>query len=323
MTKTKLFALAIVTWLMGTFTAYAQPKVYLTREISPQSLVRIYKALGVQATGRVAVKISTGEGTNPNYLKPTLIKDLVHEVNGTIVECCTAYGGDRMNVNDHWNVVHQHGFDSLFAVDIMDEYDEIRIPVKDRTHLKYDIVGGHLANYDFMVCLNHFKGHPSGGYGGALKNLSIGCASTNGKAYIHSAGKMSKLDRSKLWTREYTGDQDGFLESMAAAAQAVVDYFQSEQGIIYISVMNNMTIDCDCVAHPAPVKLKDYGILASTDPVALDQACVDIINDQKVTAENDPTDLINRINKKHGTHTIDWAEKIGLGTKQYKLVELK
>ncbi len=319
----KTFVLILLALTTCILTVGAQSKVYLTRDISPESLVRIYKALGVKASGRVAVKISTGEGSNPNYLKPTLIKGLVEEVNGTIVECGTAYGGDRMNFDDHWKVVQQHGFDSLFAVDLMDEYDEIRIPVKDRTHLNYDIVGGHLANYDFMVCLNHFKGHPMGGYGGALKNLSIGCASRNGKAYIHSAGKMSKLDVAKLWTPEYTGNQDGFLESMAAAAQAVVNYFQRERGIIYISVMNNMTVDCDCVAHPAPVKLKDYGILASTDPVALDQACVDIINQQKVTAENDPTDLLVRINKKHGTHTIDWAEKIGLGTKNYKIVEVK
>lgn len=298
----------------------APAKVYLTRDISPESLVKIYKALGVKAEGRVAVKISTGEGSNPNYLKPTLIRDLVDSVNGTIVENRTAYAGDRMETKDHWNVIHQHGFDSLFAVDLLDEYDEIRIPVKDRTHIKYDIVGGHLANYDFMVCLSHFKGHPMGGYGGALKNLSIGCASRNGKAYIHSAGKVQSPEN--LWTAENIGDQDGFLESMAAAAQAVVDYFKAENGIIYISVMNNMSIDCDCVAHPAPVKLKDYGILASTDPVALDQACVDIINDQKVTPENDPTDMLNRIDKQHGTHTIDWAEHIGLGTKEYVIIDI-
>lgn len=299
---------------------FAQSKVYLTREISPEALVKIYKALGVKAEGRVAVKVSTGEGTNPNFLRPTLIKNLVDEVNGTIVECRTAYRGDRMETKDHWRVIHDHGFDSLFAVDLMDEYDEIRIPVKDRTHIKYDIVGGHLANYDFMIALNHFKGHPMGGYGGALKNLSIGVASRNGKAYIHSAGRIQTPEN--LWTPENTGDQDGFLESMAAAAQAVVDYFKAERGIIYISVMSNMSIDCDCVAHPAPVKLKDYGILASTDPVALDQACVDIINNQKVEAENDPTDLVSRIDKLHGTHTIDWAEKIGLGSKKYTIVNI-
>ena len=303
--------------------------VYLTREISPESLVRIYKALGVEATGRVAVKVSTGEGSNPNYLKPDLIKDLVLEVDGTIVECNTAYSSGPGNEKDerntsanHWRVIRQHGFTDYFPVDIMDEYDEIRIPVKDRSHIKYDIVSGHMADYDFMIALNHFKGHPMGGYGGALKNLSIGCASQNGKAYIHSAGKMEKLDMDKLWTDEFIGDQDGFLESMAAAAQAVVNYFNKKQGIIYISVMNNMSIDCDCVDHPEPVKLEDYGILASTDPVALDQACVDIINNQEVTATNDPTDLLNRIDKQHGTHTIDHAEALGLGTKKYAIVSI-
>lgn len=192
--------------------------------------------------------------------------------------------------------------------------------MRDKTHVKYDIVGGHLANYDFMVALNHFKGHPMGGYGGALKNLSIGCASRNGKAYIHSAGRVQTPEN--LWEPENISDQDGFLESMAATAQAVADYFNAERGIIYISVMNNMSIDCDCVAEPEPVKLEDYGILASLDPVALDQACVDIINNQEVTAHNDPTDMLARIDQQHGTHTIDWAEHIGLGTKQYKIVNI-
>ncbi|MCR5821639.1 MAG: DUF362 domain-containing protein [Bacteroidales bacterium] len=302
--------------------------VYMTRDISPEALVNIYKALGVEATGRVAVKISTGEGSNPNYLKPELIKDLVQLVDGTIVECNTAYSSGPGNKKDerntsanHWKVIERHGFTPLFRVDIMDEEGEIRIPVKDSTHIKYDIVGSHMANYDFMIALNHFKGHPMGGYGGALKNLSIGCASANGKAYIHSAGRMEKLNMIKLWTM-YVGNQDGFLESMAAAAQAVTDYFRGKQGIIYISVMNNMSIDCDCVDHPAPVKLEDYGILASTDPVALDQACVDIINSMEVTATNDPTDLLSRIDKQHGIHTIEHAAAIGLGTRQYKLVSI-
>ena len=319
----------VVVLMLVASTVFAQSTVYLTREITPESLVKIYKALGVQARGRVAVKMSTGEGSNPNYLKPELVKDLIFEVDGTIVECNTAYssgpGNEKDNRNssaNHWKVIERHGFLKYFPVDIMDEYDEMRIPVKDRSNIKYDIVGGHMANYDFMIALNHFKGHPMGGYGGALKNLSIGCASQNGKAYIHSAGKMEKLDMSKLWTPEYVGNQDGFLESMAAAAQAVVNYFQKQQGIIYISVMNNMSIDCDCVDHPAPVKLEDYGILASTDPVALDQACIDIINSQKVTAKNDPTDLLNRIDKQHGVHTIEHAEKIGLGSRQYTLVSI-
>ena len=302
--------------------------VYITRDINPEALVKIYQALGVDAKGRVAVKISTGEGSNPNYLKPELIKDLVMLVDGTIVECNTAYSSGPGNEKDerttsanHWKVIERHGFKPLFKVDIMDEEGEIRIPVVDSTHIKYDIVGSHMANYDFMIALNHFKGHPMGGYGGALKNLSIGCASSNGKAYIHSAGRMEKLNMMKLWTK-YVDDQDGFLESMAAAAQAVTNYFQKKQGIIYISVMNNMSIDCDCVDHPAPVKLEDYGILASTDPVALDQACIDIINNQEVTATNDPTDLLSRIDKQHGTHTIEHAEKIGLGSRKYHIVNI-
>jgi uncharacterized Fe-S center protein len=315
--------------LVASAAALAQSTVYLTRDISPESLVKIYKALGVPAKGRVAVKMSTGEGSNPNYLKPELVKNLIFEVDGTVVECNTAYSSgpgnerdDRNSSENHWKVIERHGFTKYFPVDIMDEYDEIRIPVKDQSNIKFDIVGGHMANYDFMIALNHFKGHPMGGYGGALKNLSIGCASRNGKAYIHSAGKMEKLDMSKLWTPEYIGNQDGFLESMAAAAQAVVNYFQKQQGIIYISVMNNMSIDCDCVDHPAPVKLEDYGILASTDPVALDQACIDIINQQKVTAKNDPTDLLSRIDKQHGIHTIKHAERIGLGSRKYTLVSI-
>ena len=335
MKRIALFAAAAL-MLLGcnqkqeTATTTQEPEgsvVYLTRDISPEALVKIYQALGVEANGRVAVKISTGEGSNPNYLKPELIKNLVQLVDGTIVECNTAYGSGPGNEKDerntsanHWKVIERHGFTPLFRVDIMDEEGEMRIPVQDTTHIKYDIVGGHIANYDFMIALNHFKGHPMGGYGGALKNLSIGCASANGKAYIHSAGKMEVLDMAKLWTPEFIGDQDGFLESMAAAAQGVVNYFQQKKGIIYISVMNNMSIDCDCVDHPEPVKLADYGILASTDPVALDQACVDIINNMQVTDGNDPTDLISRIDKQHGTHTIDHAEKIGLGTKKYTLV---
>ena len=304
--------------------------VYMTRDISPEALVKIYEALGVKAEGRVAVKISTGEGSNPNYLKPELIRLLVDTVHGTIVECNTAYGNapedkkdERTTSANHWKIIERHGFIPMFKVDIMDEEGEIRIPVKDSTHIKYDIVGSHIDNYDFMIALNHFKGHPMGGYGGALKNLSIGCASPNGKAYIHSSGKMEKLDIAKLWTPEFIGNQDGFLESMAAAAQAVVNHFNGKKGIIYISVMNNMSIDCDCVDHPTPVKLQDYGILASTDPVALDQACVDIINNMEVTPDNDPTTLTERIDKQHGIHTIEHAEKIGLGTRKYHIVEIK
>ncbi|MBR1766909.1 MAG: DUF362 domain-containing protein [Bacteroidales bacterium] len=338
MKKFAFASLAALLMLSGCKTNNNQPTepeeqdgatVYVTRDISPEALVKIYEALGVKAEGNVAVKISTGEGSNPNYLKPELIRLLVDNVNGTIVECNTAYGSGPGNEQDerttsanHWKVIERHGFTPLFHVDIMDEEGEMRIPVRDTTHIKYDIVGSHMAGYDFMIALNHFKGHPMGGYGGALKNLSIGCASANGKAYIHSSGKMEQLDIAKLWTPEFIGNQEGFLESMAAAAQAVTDYFRGKKGIVYINVMNNMSIDCDCVDHPEPVKLEDYGILASTDPVALDQACIDIINQQQVSATNDPTDLLGRIDKQHGVHTIEHAEAIGLGTRKYHIVSI-
>ncbi len=301
-----------------TLGAAAQSTVYMTKDISPEGLVKIYDALGVKAHGRVAVKISTGELGGHNYLKPTLIRNLVDKVNGTIVECCTAYGGSRQDKRKHWETVKAHGFDSLFAVDIMDERGEIRIPVKDRTHIKYNIVGEHLANYDFMINLAHFKGHQMGGFGGVLKNQSIGVASTNGKAYIHSAGVTS--DPKIMW--QHTGNQDGFLESMAAAAQSVAEYF-GEGNIIYFNVMNNISIDCDCSSHPKTPEIEDIGILASTDPVALDKACLDLVYGIKPDQNNNPTPLIRRIERMHGGHIIDWGEKIGLGTKNYKLKELK
>ncbi len=292
--------------------------VYLTKEISPEALVKIYHALGRTATGKVAVKISTGESGNPNYLKPELIKLLVDEVDGTIVECNTAYEGKRDSFEEHWQTIKDHGFLPTFKVDLMDEEGDMTIPVNDSTHIKYDIVGKHLANYDFMINLAHFKGHPMGGLGGVLKNASIGVASANGKANIHTAGYQEVVEG--LWS--HVEDQDGFLESMAAAAQAVHNFFGNGERIVYIAVMNNMTVDCDCVATPEPVKLKDYGILASLDPVALDQACVDIIFGMTPSEGNDNRPLIERIKQQHGTHTIDHAAKIGLGTKDYELVNI-
>lgn len=307
--------------MMMTMAACAQPKVYFTKEITPESLVKIYKALGVEATGRVAVKISTGEGGNTHYLKPTLIRNLVDEVNGTIVECCTAYGGSRQDPKKHWETIHEHGFDSIFAVDLMDEFGDIRIPIKDKKHLKYDIVGNHLPNYDFMINLAHFKGHAMGGFGGVMKNASIGVASTAGKCYIHTAGKSA--DPATAWSKENLAagpTQDLFLESMAAAAQAVHEYFNGR--VIYINVMNNMSVDCDCDGHPAKPELKDMGIMASLDPVAVDQACLDKVfgYDGKPGDDNKP--LIQRINRQHGTYITEYAEKIGLGSKKYVLVDL-
>lgn len=313
MKRTITLAMTILCAMM----LYAQPKVYMTKEISPESLVRIYKALGVPATGHVAIKISTGEMGGNNYLKPTLIRNLVEEVNGTLVECCTAYGGSRQDKGKHWETIHAHGFDSIAPVDLMDEYGQMRIPIKDKKHLKYDIVGDHLPNYDFMINLAHFKGHAMGGFGGVLKNQSIGVASTAGKAYIHSAGYTDKTP--DAW--QHLPEQDAFLESMAAAAQAVADYFG--KNIIYINVMNNMSVDCDCDSHPADPKLKDMGILASTDPVALDQACLDLVFNHKGKPGDDEKPLIERINRQHGTYITDYAEKIGLGSKTYQLVQIK
>lgn len=300
--------IALAAALLFNLCAQAQPKVYFTKEISPEALVRIYKALGKEAKGRVAVKISTGEAGGNNYLKPTLIRNLVDEVGGTIVECNTAYAGSRNTSEAHWKTIHEHGFDSIFAVDIMDEYGDIRIPVKDKKHIKYDIVGAHLANYDFMINLAHFKGHAMGGFGGVLKNQSIGVAS--------SAGKVQSQE--ELWNN--LPAQDYFLESMAAAAQAVADYFDGN--IIYINVMNNMSVDCDCDSHPAAPAIKDMGIMASLDPVALDQACLDKIFNHKASAGDDNKPLIERINRQHGTYITDYAEKIGLGSKTYTLVDI-
>ena len=288
-------------------------RVWMTKEISPEALVRIYEALGRPAGGKVAVKISTGEPGGRNFLSPALIKDLVRRVNGTIVECNTAYGGKRSRTEDHLQAAKDHGFSDIARVDIMDAEGEFTIPVRDRKHLEYDIVGDHLKNYDFMVNLAHFKGHAMGGFGGAVKNISIGIASSAGKAWIHSAGKTKNA--AEMWSA--LPPQDDFLESMAEAAKAVADH--CGERILYINVMNNLSVDCDCDAHPAAPEMGDIGILASTDPVALDKACVDL-----VYASDDPgkVHLIERIESRHGTHTLDHAAAIGLGDPDYELIDI-
>lgn len=289
--------------------------VYFTKDISPEGLVRIYEALGVEAKGRVAVKISTGESEKSNHLRPELIKDMVQKVNGTIVECNTAYNGSRGTTEKHMKVIAERGYDKIAEVDIMDAEGVIEIPVKDTKWIKYDIVGSHLERYDFLIDLAHFKGHTMGGFGGVLKNSSIGIASAAGKSYIHKAGKSMR--------GILNFNQDSFLESMASAAQAVHEYFKQEgKDIIYINVMNNMSVDCDCVGSPSAPVLKDIGILASTDPVALDKACLDLVFSHTAADGDDPKKLIKRIESRHGTHTVDYAEKIGLGTRHYRIVNI-
>ena len=289
----------------------------MTTDISPEGLVRVYDALGIEADGKVAVKISTGEPGGKNYLKPELIGKLVQSVDGTIVECNTAYRGRRFSSEEHLKAAREHGFFEIADVDIMDTEGEIKIPVQDTTHLKYNLVGKNIVNYDFMINLAHFKGHAMGGFGGVLKNQSIGVASRNGKAYIHSVGITENPD--EMWA--HVDDQIGFLESMAAAAQSVHEYF-GPGDIVYINVMNNMSIDCDCNSHPADPLLKDVGILASTDPVALDQACLEIVMNITPEEGNDNGPLLERIKERHGTHIVDYAEKIGLGSKRYELVNI-
>ncbi len=294
------------------------PVVYMTQEISPEALMRIFDALGVEPQGKVAVKISTGEPGGHNFLQPPLIGPLVQRLNGTIVECNTAYHGKRFDAETHWQTFRDHGFMAIAPCDLMDEEGDMRIPVQDTTHIKYNLVGTHLANYDFMLNLAHFKGHAMGGFGGVLKNQSIGVASRNGKAYIHTAGYTE--DTEIMW--EHVGDQLGFIESMAAAAQSVHTYFGNGERIVYINVVNNLSVDCDCDSHPDDPEMSDIGILASVDPVALDQACVDLVFNYPSEDGDDAAALIERINSRHGVHILEHSAAIGLGSREYTLVSI-
>jgi uncharacterized Fe-S center protein len=279
----------------------------MTTDISPAGLASVYNALGRRASGKVAVKISTGEPGGHNFLQPALIGDFVKAVNGTIVESNTAYGGRRASTAMHYQVARDHGFNAIAPVVILDENGDVGLPVSGGTHLKEDFVGAHFKEYDFHVVLSHFKGHTMGGFGGALKNMSIGYASSSGKAWIHSAGKSR--------TNPWGGPQDAFLESMAEAAKAVSD--ASGGRILYINVMNRLSVDCDCSSNPAAVDMHDIGILASLDPVALDKACVDL-----VYAANDGQSLVQRIESRNGILTVNHAAKIGLGSLNYEIVKL-
>jgi uncharacterized Fe-S center protein len=307
MMKKQLFLFAaLVLHSVVTLTAQTSP-VYFTEDISSAGLMQVYAALDAEPSGKVAVKLSTGEPPASNYLRPDLIKELVQSVDGTIVECNTAYGGRRGSTQFHLQVAKDHGFTDIAAVDILDAEGEISLPVVGGSVLKENIVGSHFTNYDYYVVLSHFKGHQMAGYGGAIKNISIGIASSSGKVWIHSGGTRK--------SGRINGNQNNFLKSMAEAGKSVVDSLDGK--ILYINVMNRLSVDCDCNGNPREPDMHDVGILASFDPVALDQACVDLVSD-----DPDGTSLMRRINAMNGLLTLEHAEKIGLGSREYRLVNI-
>ena len=287
--------------------AQGTPVVYMTQEITPEGLMAVYQALQWEPQGRVAVKLSTGEPPASNYLRPELIAGLVQSLDGTIVECNTAYGGSRAETAMHYQVAEDHGFTATADFQILDEDGSMTLPVQGGTRLSENYVGAAFEDYDSYLVLSHFKGHSMAGYGGAIKNISIGLGSSEGKAWIHSAG--SSL------TNPWGGDQDAFLESMAEAGKSVSDYLGDQ--IVYINVMNRLSVDCDCDGNPAEPDMHDIGILASTDPVALDQACIDL-----VYSAEDGQSLVNRIESRNGLHTLEHAQQIGLGSRSYELVSI-
>ena len=289
-------------------------KVYFCKEITPENVVKLYKELGIELPGRVAIKVHSGEEGNQNYLRPEFMIPMVNYVNGTIVECNTAYAGERNTTEKHLKTIEKHGWNRIFDVDLMDaEGPDIVIPVDNGFRLKEDYLGKNIENYDSMLVISHFKGHPMGGFGGALKQLSIGCASSEGKAWIHSAG--TNKDQYTLW--DNLPPQDAFLESMADAASAVVKYFKGNMA--FINIMCNMSVDCDCCATAEDPCMKDIGILASLDPIAIDQACIDLVMNS-----NDPgkEHFMERVNSRNGIHTIEMAEKLGFGTRDYELIQV-
>lgn len=286
-------------------------KVYFTDDISPDGIIKAYKALGVTPKGKVAVKLSTGESGDNYYLDPNLVANLIHSVNGTIVECNTAYGGSRSETAAHEQTIKEHGWDQVAKVDIMDRDGSMAIPVQGGTYLKQNLVGKNLKNYDFVVVLSHFKGHAMAGFGGALKNISIGIASKEGKSLIHSAGKSHSGLGFGTSQKDFTG-------SMAEAAKSVYDYENHGRNMLFINVMNNLSVDCDCDSSPAKPTMKNIGILASTDPVALDQACYDL-----VYAAPDSKDLRQRIESRQGVGILNHAQDIHFGSRFYNLIILK
>ena len=289
-------------------------KVYFIKEITPENVVKMYEKLGIKLPGKVAVKLHSGEQGNQNYLRPEFVKPIIDRVNGTVVECNTAYGGARNTTEKHVELMKEHGWSKYFNVDIMDAKEDIEIDIPNGKVIKKNYLGKDIENYDSMLVLSHFKGHPMGGYGGALKQLSIGCASSAGKSWIHSAGVVKEQE--KLW--DNIAEQNKFLESMADAASSVHNMFKGK--IAYINVMCNMSIDCDCCAVAEDPCMKDIGILASLDPIAIDQACIDLVYDSKDPGRDH---FVERVERQNGVHTIEVASKLGFGTREYELTELR
>lgn len=283
-------------------------KVYFTKEITPERMIKMYEILNRKLGGKIACKVHSGEAGNQNFIKPAFMKNIIEYVNGTVVECNTAYEGERDTTAKHKKLIEHHGWSKFFKVDILDEKEDLALPIKNGKHLKQNYVGKNLENYDSLLVLSHFKGHPMGGYGGALKNISIGLSSSYGKAVIHGAG-----DPEKIWTSNH----DEFLESMAEAASSIMDY--EKENIAFINVMCNMSVDCDCCAVAEDPKIKDIGILSSTDPVALDQACLDLVYQSEDPGKKN---LIERIESRNGIHTIEEAEKLGVGSRNYELISI-
>ena len=289
-------------------------KVYFTKEITPESVIKMYEKLGKELPGKVAVKLHSGEQGNQNYIRPEFVKAIVERVNGTVVECNAAYEGARNSTEKHKKLIENHGWTKYFDVDIMDaDGDDMVLDIPNGKVLKQNFVGKNMKNYDSMLVLSHFKGHPMGGYGGALKQLSIGCASSEGKSWIHSAGHTK--DQTVVWGN--LPEQNLFLESMADAASSVVNYFRDN--ILFINVMCNLSVDCDCCAVAEDPCMKDIGILASTDPIAIDQACIDLVYNSKDPGRDH---FVERVERQNGTHTIDAAADLGFGTKEYELINV-
>lgn len=288
-------------------------KVYFIKGVTQENLIKVYESLNIELKGKVAVKLHSGEQGNQNYIKPEFVKPIIDKVNGTVVECNTAYEGARNTTEKHKKLISEHNWTKYFDVDIMDEDGDLEIDIPNGKVIKKNYLGKNIKNYDSMLVLSHFKGHPMGGYGGALKQLSIGCASSNGKTYIHTAG--ASKDQTKLW--DNLPEQDKFLESMADAASSVHNMFKNN--IAYINIMCNMSVDCDCCAVAEDPCMKDIGILASTDPIAIDQACIDLVYNSNDKGKDH---LIERIERQNGIHTIEAADELGFGSRKYELIEI-